>query len=65
MNKRQTADEYILMLQAVTQSLREVVCSMRDMTDEGGDRPFKDIGERLDTYTFHIATLIGDLRTLK
>ena len=65
MNKRQTADEYILMLQAVTSSLREIECSMKDMTGEVGDKPFKEIGERLDTYTFHIATLIGDLRTMK
>jgi hypothetical protein len=65
MNNKRTADEYILMLQAMTQSLREVVCSMKEMTGEGGDKPFKDIGERLDTYTFHIATLIGDLRNMK
>ena len=65
MTNKRTADEYILMLQAVTASLREIGCSMKEMTGEDGTKPFKDIGERLDTYTFHIATLIGDLRIMK
>lgn len=65
MNTRQTADEYILMLQAVTASLREIGCSMRDMVGDDGGKPFEDIGKRLDTYTFHLATLIGDLRNMK
>jgi len=65
MNKRQTADEYILMLQAITQSLREITSSMLTMTDDNGDKPFEDIGNRLDPYIFHVATIIGDLRTMK
>ena len=65
MNKRQTADEYILMLHAVTQSLREISSSMQTMTDDSGGKPFEAIGNQLDTYIFHVATIIGDLRTMK
>jgi len=60
-----TKNEYIIMLQEIASSMRDVSVSMSLWTDDEGTRPFAEIGERLETQAFHLATLIGDIRMIK
>ena len=60
-----TKNEYIVMLQEITASMRDVSVSMSLWTDAEGNKPFSEIGERLGTQAFHLGTLIGDIRSMK
>ena len=60
-----TKNEYIIMLQEIAASMRDVSVSMSLWADAEGNKPFAEIGERLGTQAFHLSTLLGDIRSMK
>ena len=58
-------NEYTILIQTIALAMRDVSVSMSLWTDAEGNKPFAEIGERLSTQSFHLATLIGDIRMMK